>query len=104
MYDYPEVRELAKDPRRVSDYLGNLWRAGTLSRLPAPRSENSAARWAYQYRAPKNELKNPNLHLVDYTPKNKLVDRPEIKITEEGDAITIELHNFKITVQTRQLA
>ena len=50
LYELPEVRRVASSANRVSDYLGNLWRDGDLLRLPAPASETSAARWAYQWK------------------------------------------------------
>ena len=43
------IRELAKNPNRVSDYLGGLFRKKLVSRTPAPKINNSSARWAYSW-------------------------------------------------------
>ena len=33
LYEFPEIRELARDANRVSDYLGHMWRRGVASTL-----------------------------------------------------------------------
>lgn len=35
IFDMPEVRKLAASANRVSDYLGNIWRKGLATRIPA---------------------------------------------------------------------
>lgn len=50
LYDFPEVREHAASPNRVSDYLGNLWRRGFCTRTMSPGDDKSRARWLYKWK------------------------------------------------------
>lgn len=101
LYDMPEIRKHAASVNRVSDYLGGLWRKGKVVRLPAPKSDNSRARWMYQWKG----SRGPQLHAalenaVEYTPRI-LADRPSVLITEEGSKITVELPNLILVISTK---
>jgi hypothetical protein len=101
LFDMPAIREHAASANRVSDYLGGLWRKGKVVRLPAPKVDNSRARWAYAWKGDRG----PQLHAalsegVEYTPRI-LADRPSVLITEEGSKITIELPNLILVIQTK---
>ena len=96
LYDMPEIRKHAASVNRVSDYLGGLWRKGLVERLPAPKLENSRARWAYQWKG----YKGPALHGEVYAPR-VLADRPTLLITEEGQVITVETPNLIISIRQK---
>ena len=48
LFEVPAVKEHAPSLNRVSDYLGNMYRWGMLTRLPAPAG-NGRARFVYQW-------------------------------------------------------
>ena len=102
LFDMPEIRKHAASANRVSDYLGGLWRKGLVMRLPAPKTDNSRARWMYAWKG----SKGPKLHAemaskaVDYTPRI-LADRPSVLITEEGSTITIEMPNLIVVIKAK---
>lgn len=100
LYDMPSIREHAASVNRVSDYLGGLWRKGKVVRLPAPKTDNSRSRWAYQWKGGKG----PKLHeAVEYTPRI-LADRPSMLITETGNKVTIELPNLILVIMNKPTA
>ena len=76
LFDMPAIRKHAASVNRVSDYLGGLWRKGQVVRLPAPKSENSRARWMYEWKG----QKGPAIYGTEYTPRI-LADRPSLLIT-----------------------
>lgn len=104
MYNIPEVREFAQSANRVSDYLGGLWRKGLVVRMPAPRGNNSAARWMYAWK-PKQASSRSAVEqkVVEYINPNKstLLDLPSIQITKDGKDIVIELPSLRIMIQTK---
>lgn len=95
LFDLPEVKEHASSANRVSDYLGNLWRRGEVTRLPGGNVPGSRARWSYQWK------KNPLTPGIDYLPK-LLVDRPTVVITEEGKTIQIEMPSLTILIKQKE--
>lgn len=101
LYDnHAEVRSLAASANRVSDYLGNMWRLkGVVQRLPAPKTNNSSARFAYQWKhgAATSTVAAAHPHL-DASPT---FSKPGIAITDHGNSVTIELDNYIITVRKR---
>lgn len=100
LYDIPEVRALTNSVNRVSDYLGNLWRKGKLTRLPSPRTETNAARWMYAWKTGSEEQG------LTYSPStvqplgNTILKRPSIQITENGNIITVDLPGLNIVIRT----
>lgn len=102
LYDMPSIREHAASVNRVSDYLGGLWRKGKVVRLPAPKTDNSRARWTYVWKGSKGAKLHAALEekAVEYTPR-VLADRPSVLITEEGSKITIELPNLMIVLMVK---
>lgn len=60
LFDKPSVRRHAATANRVSDYLGNLWRKGKLTRLPAPSNEGRKARWLYAWKG-RPKVERPTL-------------------------------------------
>lgn len=96
LFDMPEIRQHAASANRVSDYLGGLWRKGQVVRLPAPRTDNSRARWMYEWKG----HKGPAMHGIEYTPRI-LADRPTLLVTEEGRDVTIETPHLLITIRQK---
>lgn len=104
LFEMPEVRKHALSVNRVSDYLGGLWRKGLVVRLPAA-SENSRARWAYQWKGRKTKYSGPLTspdelppEAISYTPKI-VADRPSVLITEEGKTMTIQMDHVVIVIK-----
>jgi len=96
IYDLAEVRQMAASANRVSDYLGNMWRKGLLSRVPSG-SEGRGPRWKYAW---KNKVP-PSQKAVEYTPK-LLVNRPTVVITEEGLTMQIEMPELTIIIKQKK--
>ena len=100
LYDMPSIREHAASVNRVSDYLGGLWRKGKVVRLPAPKTDNSRARWMYSWKGGKEAKLHAVQPGMEYTPR-VLADRPSVLITEEGSKITIELPQLVLVIMTK---
>jgi hypothetical protein len=96
LYDMPSIKNHAASMNRVSDYLGNLWRKGFVTRSPAPKGRDSRCLWVYQWKG----NKGPKIydHALEYTPR-VIADRPSVLITEEGNTITLEFPNLVIVVK-----
>lgn len=94
LFDLPEIQEHAATAHRVSDYLGNLWRKGKVTRLPGPSVEGSSARWAYQWK-PRNKPGKG----IEYAP-TLIADRPAVVVTEEGSLMTLTMPHVIITIRT----
>lgn len=104
LFDLPEIREHAESANRVSDYLGGLWRKGLLVRTPAPRGLNSSARWMYALKdknSAKNKAPAPVYEFQKTKSSNAILDKPSIKITEDGGFITIDLPQLRITIESK---
>ena len=101
LFDMMSIREHAQSVNRVSDYLGNMWRKGQILRLPAPRLDNTRARWMYMWK-PRSKTK-PVIDVaaaVEYSPRvGALLSRPHLEITEEGGAIVITMSRLTITIK-----
>lgn len=100
LFEFASVRKYAASSNRVSDYLGNMWRKGVLTRLPAPRGTGSNARWLYAWKGRKTEL--PSMEqAVDFLDKHMILQRPNVEISEQGKNIKIELAELTITIAVR---
>ncbi len=105
LFDFEDVKRYAPDSNRVSDYLGHLFRRGLVSRYPAPRTENSAARFAYLWKnskadSPQQRTPAPRLSVVRAAEVQPL--RSNMKVVENTDgSVTIELSNLVITVKPK---
>lgn len=98
MVALPAVKKLIDDPRRVSDYMGNLWRKGLIGRIPVAVTETSKARWAYHWKQPK-PAKWIAAPVVPKKKDRQAASRPEVVITENPGSITIDLPTMRITIQ-----
>lgn len=98
LFDMPTVKEHAASMNRVSDYLGNLWRKGFVTRAPAPKGRNSKCLWLYEWKG----NKGPKIydHALEYTPR-VVADRPSVLITEEGNTMTLEFPNLVIVIKQK---
>ncbi len=102
LFDSPDVKKFAVDANRVSDYLGHMYRRGLLDRHPAPRLDNSSARFAYSWKqpdkaTPQQRTPQPRLSLV-----NNRSDKPTVKVVENDDgSLTFELSDFFVTVKCK---
>jgi hypothetical protein len=101
LYDVPDVRALANSPNRVSDYLGGLWRKGVATREPFTRTNLDASRWAYAWREPSQARREASVEPGVYHVRSTLVDKPNVRITEQHDMLTIELAGFTVTVKMK---
>ena len=104
LFERASIRAHAASVNRVSDYLGHMWRKGLVLRLPAPKDDKTRARWMYVWK-PQKPVPKPSLdealEIAQESNVNKLLSRPNIEITEEGDSVVITLPAFTITVKKR---
>lgn len=100
LFERPSVRQHAQTVNRVSDYLGNMWRKGLVLRLPAPRTDNSRARWLYVWKGPP-KVEPPDLtQAVAFSESvSRVFDNPRMMISEEGDMVVITLPAITITIK-----
>ena len=101
LYDMPAIRQHAASANRVSDYLGGLWRKGLVVRLPAPKTDNSRARWMYMWKGRRPAPLPTMDEAVEFGTKKMLLQRPSIEISETGNMVTIELPNWVLTIKSR---
>lgn len=97
---YAEVKKVSNGlQRRVSDYLGVMWRRGLLVRYPAPRQKNDNTRWCYEWKGAKHKSVPPKP--IEYKPK-LMLSKYGIEIFNEGDSIRIESKDFNIVIRPKQ--
>ena len=121
LFDKPDVRKFAESANRVSDYLGHMWRRELIDRVPAPKTANSQARWAYIWKGKLSqkplELVKPNLPpepVMEKKPEPKvevqvpttpaqgtILSKPNIEISNNGELVTIDLPALTITIRTK---
>lgn len=102
LFDDPEVKTHVDNVNRLSDYLGHMYRRGLLSRIPAPKSINSQAKWAYTWKDQPTMMAIPSRttpHLV--TKSTTLLQKPNITITEDGGIVVIDLPQLTLTIRTK---
>ena len=103
LFDDPNVRKYATTPNRVSDYLGHMHRRGLLQRWAAPPQLNNKARFGYTWKGvAATQIPDKILKLFKGAPEPG--DKARVKVTEQGDTLTIEFENFIFTVQTKKSA
>lgn len=81
-----------------------MWRKGQVLRLLAPKDDRTRGRWMYVWKPQKPAPKPTAAEAVQQAEQltvNKLLSRPNIEITEEGNTIVIMLPAFTITVTKR---
>jgi hypothetical protein len=124
LFDKPDVRQFAETANRVSDYLGHMWRRQLLDRVPAPKTSNSQARWAYIWKGKLNEAAQkqvvsftktavppsarqgpvevaPEVSGVVPSPEKSILSKPSIEITQNGETVTIDLPALSITIRMK---
>lgn len=102
LWDFQDVKDHAESSNRVSDYLGHLWRKGLARRIPAPKTRNNEARYAYTWNwgnevslSSGTKLRNPPTEEEVVT----IFKRTDVEITERGKAIVITLPKMIITIR-----
>lgn len=98
LFDLASIKPHAPSANRVSDYLGLLWRRNLVTRLPAPKDNNSRTKWMYEWKG--NRGPKIHDHAVEFAPR-VLADRPSVLISEDGDVITMEFPNLVIIVKQK---
>jgi hypothetical protein len=118
LFDKPDVRKFADTANRVSDYLGHMYRRELLDRIPAPKTANSQARWAYIWKGKlgfrptevvplkKPEAAPPEVPAAQpaaeiKVQQGKILEKPNIEITQNGELVTIDLPALTITIRTK---
>lgn len=108
LFDHPDVKKFADSVNRVSDYLGHMYRRGLLGRVPAPKTLNSQARWAYFWKdrsevtieeAPKPPVAPAPLPATDHP--QTVLSKPNISITDDGGTVVIDLPQLTITIRSK---
>lgn len=97
IFDRPEIRSRAASANRVSDYLGNIWRRGKVTRFPAT-NPGRGPRWKYQW---KTKVSVTSGTSYEYSPKI-LTSRPTMVISELGDQIQIEMAELTIIIKQKK--
>lgn len=106
LYDTAEVRKYADSVNRVSDYLGHMWRRKLLKRFDVPRTQTSAARYAYSWRdmslgAPAQRHQQPRLEIVPPRPALPAADKPKLEVIPEANGLRIELPGFTVVIKSK---
>lgn len=101
LFDRASIREHAASANRVSDYLGNLWRKGVVTRVAAPAGTNTRSRWLYAWKGRRVPPKPSSAEGINFEDKRLILQRPNIEISEAGSSILIELQNLVITIKAR---
>lgn len=99
LFDMPDVNKHAASANRVSDYLGNLWRKGHLTRLAA--GGGSRARWLYQWKPQKERTISQKLPAIPPDEERMLLRRPHVTVHEKDGVVTLELPHIVITITPR---
>lgn len=110
LFDFPEIKKMAPDANRVSDYLGHMYRRGLLSRTNAPKGDNSMARYAYAWKnpkasAPQARVMQPRLVVNNAQPNGELSTgevKPNVTVSEDGRETTIDLPHITITFKVKR--
>ncbi len=117
LFDNEEVKRLAGEVNRVSDYLGHLYRRGYLGREPSRGV--GAARWAYFWKdanlaIPPQRTAAPRLQLVNMQEQTRtqavlaaaargvVVDKAELQVIDRGNEVVLELPAITITIRLKQ--
>jgi len=106
LFDYPDVKKLAADANRVSDYLGHMYRRGLLSRVSAPKDDSSMARFAYSWKNPKAKapvarIMQPRLVVNNPSSNGATPAKPNITVSEDGSETTVDLPHLTITFRVK---
>lgn len=101
LFDMADIRSVAPNVNRVSDYLGVLFRAGLVTRVANEGGPNSRARWAYMWKDKELPAWKKPKDVIEYRPK-AVLDKPNIYITEDGDNIYIEMPELSITIKKKK--
>lgn len=103
LWEQPSVRQYAKHVNKISDTLGNMWRRGYLTRVPAPKEMGSQAKWAYAWDQKRITHPPPDNGVKKPTAKStKLLSKPLIEIDENTETVTIELDQIIVYIKPKR--
>lgn len=100
LFEKSSIRQHAASVSRVSDYLGNMWRKGEVSRLPAAR-DGARSSWAYLWKGRRPAPPPSPDQATDFNARKVLLQRPSIEVSEQGNNVVIELPNMVLTIRLR---
>lgn len=100
LWERLDVRENAKSPEKVSDFLGLMWRKGLLQRWNTPLTSTSRSRYAYSWHDDKEESPTP---LDKSAPRlvNSTRRKSTVTITEIDDRVILDFDHFTMTIQAK---
>lgn len=99
LFDDPQVKELAPNPNRVSDYLGHMWRRGLVQRWYASKDTAQRSRFAYTWIEQPDAPPEPVTRLT--IPQKTASNKPNVVVTEDDGSITLDFKEFTITVKRK---
>lgn len=102
LFEDSRVRAHAAHVNRVSDYLGNLWRKGNLTRLPTVRGE-SRARWMYQWKDQRStpQARRSAAAYLGGAGVEVLAHHPEVKVLQQGSDVIIDLPTVSVIIRSK---
>lgn len=99
LWEHNDVREHARSPEKVSDFLGLMWRRNLLQRWSAPKTSTDRSRYAYSW-VEDTEANKPKkvdvMSLVDTRHK-----KSNVTVTEDGNRIILDFDKFTLIVQAK---
>ena len=104
LWEFQEIKELARDANRVSDYLGHMWRKGLIQRWYSNAVDlKQKSRFAYTWKTPEEveytEAESPKIERLNII-RNKYT-KPHVTITEDDASVTLDFEQFTITIQRK---
>ncbi|MGZ5175375.1 MAG: hypothetical protein ACXWIS_14560 [Burkholderiales bacterium] len=100
LYSKLDVKNLARDANKVSDFLGHMWRRGLLKRAYAPKTSTSFARYAYTWQDEKQDAETAKPPPPHVAVRGKAP--PHIEIDEKNGSVTVTSTDFVITIHPRR--
>lgn len=101
LWEHLDVRQNAKSPEKVSDYLGLMWRRDLIQRWNTPVTSVSKSRYAYTWKANDETLDRP----TPVTSAPRLVStghkKSNVTVTEDGDRLILDFDKFTMIIQAK---
>ena len=99
LFDHDDVKQYAKTPDKVSDFLGLMWRRGILQRWNVPKTSTDRSRFAYTWLTEADDNLPKKVTAITGVAAN--YGKENITITEDGNRIIIDFPKFTLTVQSK---
>lgn len=87
------ARDLRMATNKLSDTLGFMWRRGLLTRFPAPKTELSFARYAYQW------AKGKEFAMKALPPPIRSSGEKSFNVIRHEDGVEIQFDKFSVFVK-----